>query len=211
MDDYLTRRMKTFHIGVVSVLLSVSVITALSQTHQAALEIQFSRLMKTLVFERNLKSRTGDRLVLGILYKPSVPESEKSRNEIVRLVKSSSRTIQGNLLTVVSVEFSQGADLGEACERMGVDVMFITPMRSIDLKSITEVSRKKKIVTLTGVPEYASSGVAVGVEMELGRPKLIINLPQAVAEGCDFDSRLLKMARVLREDSLHFQVKGLPQ
>ena len=58
---------------------------------------------------------------------------------------------------------------------------------------------------LGGSPEvaarYGGGGgplVAVGITLQQSRPSLIINLPAARAEGSDFSSQLLKLAKVIR-------------
>ena len=79
----------------------------------------------------------------------------------------------------------------------GADVLYITPMRAVDLGSITKQTRAAARVTLTGVPEYVDAGIAVGVDLQGERPRILINLAAARAEGADFDSRLLKLAKIV--------------
>jgi hypothetical protein len=47
------------------------------------------------------------------------------------------------------------------------------------------------------VPDYVGAGCAVGIGTEGEKPLIIINLPAAKAEGADFSSQLLQLAKVI--------------
>jgi iron complex outermembrane receptor protein len=62
-----------------------------------------------------------------------------------------------------------------------------------------DVSRAKKIMTLTGVPDYVELGLSVAIGIKGRKPQITINLPAAKAEGINFSSQLLKLAKVIME------------
>ena len=70
-------------------------------------------------------------------------------------------------------------------------------MDAFETEKITGVSRAKKVITLTSVPDYVESGLAVGIGVKGGKPRIIINLPAAKAEGANFSSQLLRLAKVI--------------
>ena len=67
------------------------------------------------------------------------------------------------------------------------------------MEKITNLSRDKKILTLTGVPDYVDSGLTVGIGTKGRKPRIIINLLAAKAEGADFSSGLLNLAKVVKK------------
>ena len=78
-----------------------------------------------------------------------------------------------------------------------VDALYITPVRAIAMEAITAVSQKRRELTLTGVPEFVDDGLAVGIDLHGQKPRILINLKAARAEGADFEARLLKLAKIV--------------
>lgn len=76
-------------------------------------------------------------------------------------------------------------------------VVYVTPLRSVDVAEIARISRSRGLRTVTGVPEYVEEGIAVGIGERKARPLIIINLRGARAEGSDFSSQLLNLARIV--------------
>ena len=84
-------------------------------------------------------------------------------------------------------------------EEEGIDVFYVAPLRAIEVRKIAEISRLNGIKTITGVPEYVSDGLGVGIGLLKQRPLIIINLKAARAEGSEFRSQLLKLSRVIED------------
>lgn len=161
-------------------------------------KMQLALLLKVLTFDRNLKQRAGDELVIAICYQQEYNRSVKVKDEILSVMQVSPVDKIGDLpLRFSSIDIEKD-DLAKAISKEDVDVLYITPLRSVAMKTITAVSRVEKTRTLTGVPDYVKSGLAVGIGTKEGKPLIIINLPTAKAEGADFSSELLKLAKVIQ-------------
>jgi hypothetical protein len=76
-------------------------------------------------------------------------------------------------------------------------VVYVTPLRSVNVADIAQVARSRGLRSVTGVPEYVDAGIAVGVGARKDHPLIIINLRAARAEGSDFSSQLLNLARIV--------------
>lgn len=157
-------------------------------TTQAAL---FSRI---LAFDRALAARNHGDLVIGILYQSRFRESLNTKDVLVD-VEAEARPFLG--VRYVPIEVGDGADLGTLLEANEIDVLYIAPLRAVDLADVTAVTRVRSILTFTGVPEYVAAGIAVGIGARGGRPHILINLSAARAEGADFSSELLKLAQIV--------------
>jgi hypothetical protein len=74
-------------------------------------------------------------------------------------------------------------------------VVYIMPGTS-SLKSQTSA---KGVLSISGVTSYVENGsVAVGLGVEGGKPKIIVNMAQLKAEGQELSAELLKIAKVIQ-------------
>lgn len=160
-------------------------------------DVQFSLFSKILTFDRNLPARVNDSLVVGLVYQKKFRGSLIVKNKAVEATPSLKK-MGGFNSRCVEIDISDAADLAKAISKNGVDILYIAPLRAVEMEKIAAASRARQTMTLTGVPEYVESGLAVGIGMQGGKPRIIINLPAAKAEGVDFDSRLLKLAKILK-------------
>jgi hypothetical protein len=70
-------------------------------------------------------------------------------------------------------------------------------MRTVDMATITARTRRSSTITLTGVPAFVDAGLTVGTDLQGDKPRLLVNLAAATAEGAQFESRLLKLAKIV--------------
>jgi len=171
--------------------------TSYSQTMEVPVKLQLALLFKILTFDRNFKERVGDEVVIAVGYQEKHRRSLDAKDELLRVVKESSlKRIEDIPFRLVSIDMDD-TNLAGAISRNKVDILYITPLRAAKIETITDVSRAKEIMTVTGVPDYVEAGCAVGIGTEGEKPLIIINLPAAKAEGTDFSSQLLKLAKVV--------------
>jgi len=111
--------------------------------------------------------------------------------------KSPIKKVENIPIRQVSIDIDR-VDLASAVVKNNIDVLYITPLRAIGMETITSVSRAKQVLTLTGVPDYVESGLAVSIGIKGKKPQIIINLAAAKAEGVNFSSQLLKLAKVIK-------------
>jgi hypothetical protein len=78
-----------------------------------------------------------------------------------------------------------------------VRVLYVSPLRAVHLEDVALVSRAAQITTVTGVPRYVETGLAIGVDLKGERPQIVVNLAASRAEGADLTAHLLKLARVV--------------
>ncbi|MEO8200096.1 MAG: YfiR/HmsC family protein [Gemmatimonadota bacterium] len=83
--------------------------------------------------------------------------------------------------------------------RNRVDVIYVTPLRGVDLTGITVGARTWQVTTFTGVPRYVERGISLGIGIARDRPQILVNLDATRAEGSDFNSQLLRVAKVLEQ------------
>ena len=167
---------------------------------EVPLDLQTSIFLKILTFDRTLKERAWPELKIGILYRSQAKDSEKTKDDLVAILKGLKKEEVGGLpLTYSAVGFSSPEELEKTLRSEKIRVLYITPGNGEDIPSIAKISKELKILTITGVAKWVDRGISVGIGLKGRRPQIIINLPSSRAEGADFDARLLKLAKVIRD------------
>ena len=170
-----------------------------AQEMPVSTELQYKLLLKILTFDRNLETRIGDEIVIGILYQSKFRLSEITKSSWVRSIEESEIKILEDIpIRFVNIDLNEENNIAEVISRENVDILYITPLRAFNLKSITELSQSNKIITFTGVPEYTEDGIGISIGTKGNKPQIIINLDASKLEGCDFSSKLLNLARIVR-------------
>jgi hypothetical protein len=189
----------------IKILLAVLLIIQLAGTASAVemevpIDIQIPLFLKILPFDRNLKKRVGDEIVLGIVY---LEKFRKSLNVKIQLEnfleKSRENEIDDVPFRYVLINLSSLAEFKAILAREKIDIVYITPLRAIAVETLVSDCRSMGITSLTGVPAYCELGIAISIGSKGGSPLIIINLSGARSEGADFSSRLLKLARVINK------------
>lgn len=185
-------------IGLVIILTFLWTPMSRAQEMAVPVKVQIPLFLKILTFDRKLKARVGDEIVIGVVYQRKFRKSLNVKDRFVDMMNESSITKVENIpIRQVSIDIDK-TDLAGAVSRNNIDILYVAPLRALGVKTITGVSRAKRILTLTGVPDYVESGLAVGIGIKGEKPRVIINSPAAKAEGADFSSQLLKLAKVIK-------------
>ena len=183
------------------IVISILLWEATSQAQEMAVPIdaQFPLFLKMFIFDRNFKTRVGDEVVIGIVYQKKFRASLNVKNKIINEISGIfTESVEGTSVRYVPIDMGDRPDLERAVSKHNVDILYATPLRALEIGEITAVSRARKILTLTGVPDYVESGLTVGIGVKGKRPQIIINLSAAKAEEVDFNSRLLKLAKIVK-------------
>jgi hypothetical protein len=186
-------------IGVLAVLLGGG--PAHAQEMAAPAEVQIPLLFKILTFDRGLGARPpGKVIVIAVVFQTGFRASLVARNQIVDALKAmQDATISGHPVRWVAVEWKDGEQLRQALNHERTDVVYLTPVRGVELDPITRAARTGGMTTFTGVTRYVEQGLALSVGIVRERPQIIVNLPATRAEGSDFTSQLLRLCKVIQE------------
>ncbi|HVE65273.1 MAG TPA: YfiR/HmsC family protein [Thermoanaerobaculia bacterium] len=179
-------------------MLLLSAQATLAQHMPVPSPMQASLFAKILTFDRNLKARAGNDIRIGVLYQKKVRASLEAYEEFLQaMCGDRSQRIERLALNCVGIEWTNAADLDNAVARRGIRFLYVAPLRTVAVEEIVEISRARKITTLTGVPEYVEKGIALGLTLRAERPLILVDLGGSRAEGANFNSQLLKLAKVV--------------
>jgi hypothetical protein len=178
---------------------------AAAQELAVPVAVQIPILAKILNFDRRLPERAGGRLVIGVLYQSRYRASATVAADVCQVLEQLPASALGALESMqrscVAIDLDATAALDSALKRKGVRVLYVSPLRAVHLQDVAAVSRAAQITTVTGVPRYVETGLAIGVDMKGERPEIVINLAASRAEGADLTAHLLNLARVVGDQS----------
>ena len=170
-----------------------------AQDVKVPVEVQFDLLTKILVFDRNLKARVGEEIVVGVVFQSLYRASLAAKDEFLSAAeKSRDLRIDGLAIRCIAIDLKNDLPLEDVLAEDKIDVLYVAPLRAYDIRTIAAASRARRILSLTGVPEYVRNDLAVGIDAIGGKPRILINLAASKAEGCDFSSKLLNLATVIQ-------------
>jgi hypothetical protein len=163
---------------------------AVSVSMPVPADVQAALFKNIWKLDRNFDCTKGVRL--AIVYQEKYSDSVAAKDEFLASISR-----LGPHTIVVLIEAGTQRLLGDALRGGALDMIYVTPLRAVDVSEIGRISRFYRIRTITGVPEYVEAGLAVGIGIRKDRPLIIINLAQARAEGAAFSSQLLSLARIV--------------
>ncbi|MBM4166165.1 MAG: DUF4154 domain-containing protein [Ignavibacteria bacterium] len=168
-----------------------------SQDIAVPVELQVSLFTKIVSFDRKFHERAGKEMVIGVVYQNTFRNSLVVKEQFCSLLENISEgKISGILFRYVPIDFSEKSNLLQTVESESIDVLYICPLRTVELASIITVSQTHHALTFTGVPEYVERGISTGVGLKGNKPQILINLPASKAEGIEYTSQLLKLAKI---------------
>jgi hypothetical protein len=161
-------------------------------------ESQVPLLLKILSFDRNLESRAGGEIVIGVMHQTRFRRSLEARRAFEQALALGGRAEVKNIpVRAVPLCADDGSDWAARARNEAVDAVYLAPMRAMDLRGILSECRAQRWITCTGVPEYVDAGCAIGVGLQDDRAQVLVNRSSAGAEGMDLSSQLLKLARII--------------
>lgn len=185
-------------------LLLVLLLAAMSDVQDMAVPIstQYPLFLKILSYDRHLEEQAPEEIVIGVVYQDRFRESRSAKDEFMGVAQSLPipNEINGIPVRCVPIKIENAEDLAQAMQRQHAHVLYVTPLRAIELSAISSISQAQGATTLTGVPEYVQAGLAVGIDLKKDRkPSILINLAASKAEGAQFSAQLLKLVKVISE------------
>jgi hypothetical protein len=157
-------------------------------------------LLRVLAYDRNLKMRTPEAASILVAYQSGDDQSESAKNElaseITRLAKD--LRVADLPVRVTPIAYTNPDDLEAALSRMKASALFICPGLDPSVPIISTVTRRRSVLTFTGIESWSRQSLAIGLVARGGKPTVVVNLGASKAEGADLDPALLRIAEVIR-------------
>ena len=137
-------------------------------------KLQAALIMKLLAFYTNLGA---DPFTIHVIGAPGVASELK---------KLEGKT--AGKATLNGVTTSDGLPSGEA------KVVYVGK----NIKDAIAYTQSNSVLSVSGVPGYTSDGVTLGISIEAGKPKIILNLSSSKAESINWNPAILKVAATIQ-------------
>jgi hypothetical protein len=159
---------------------------------------QYSIFMKILECDREFTTHNDSSLVFAIVYQSGNKQSLNTHDDLMNIIsKSPIKTINNIPLKFISIDLSRDLNLDAALTSGKVDAIYIAPLRAYKIENIAASCHAQSILSFTGVLSYVDLGLAVSIANRGGKPQIVINLPAAKTEGANFNSQMLRLAKVI--------------
>lgn len=154
---------------------------------------------RVLGYDEALSSRVGSDFVLGVLFKKGNPASERAAQEALKAWKPiEALTIVGRPFRAIAAPFTGGAAFEALIDKERVDAAFLCEGLDGDIAAITQITRKRKVLSVGSQEAQVKAGVSLAVVPDNGKLQIVLNLPRSREEGAAFSLDLLRVARVLK-------------
>ncbi len=173
-------------------ILLAAILIATTGSVSAAVPVDVQLALFANIWRLDRNFNPNGVVTLVIVYQDGYRDSLLVKDDIVTTVQRLKLPIRCIPLEVRSADL-----LRKGLSEIHGAVVYVAPLRSIDVAEIARISRARGLRTVTGVPEYVEEGIAVGIGERKDRPLIIINLRGARAAGSDFSSPLLHLARIV--------------
>lgn len=166
-----------------------------AQDMDVPVAVQIPLFLKVLTFDRQLRARAGTEVVVAVAFQSRNRASVAAKDDALRALASVRDSVDGLPVRAVAIDLD-AENIASALTKHHLTVLYVAPLRAIDIGAIAAAARTAHVTTMTGVPEYVARGLAVGVRLQRDRPKLLVNLTASKLEGADLSAELLKLAVV---------------
>ena len=173
-------------------VLLAAVFIAATESASALVPVEVQLVLFTKIWRLDRNFDSAGVVTVVIVYQAGYRDSVLVKDDFVATVGRLKLPIR-----CIPLEVGSGELLRKGLSEIRAAVVYVTPLRSVDVAEIARISRGRGLRTITGVPEYVEEGIAVGIGERKDRPLIIINLQGARAEGSDFSSQLLSLARIV--------------
>jgi hypothetical protein len=174
---------------IIVIFLITSAAPAFAQMDVPA-SLQVALFYKIFDFDRNLTETAGQEIVIGIFYDPNTPRSKQAKQEIEEnFSKLSERKIGGKSVIIREIT---------AVEQLrGINIVYVTPGNDASINEIVKKCHLYKTLGVSGVEEYAQKGLAIAIELNDQKPRIIINKSGAELCGANLSSKIMALAQII--------------
>lgn len=154
-------------------------------------------LLKVLTYDVNFDARgVGDFVVL-VLNEPGQAQKREALVDTLKSVDVSK--VKNRPVKYVGAEFKDEASLQAEIDRTKASALLATPgMSDKFVGHLSEVAQDNQLYAVALTAAMVEKALPVGVVMANGRPQIIINVKAARGVGANFETSVLKLARVIQ-------------
>jgi hypothetical protein len=161
---------------------------------------QAALLLRVLPYDQNLAQRAQQAVTIAVVHREGNLISETYSLDISAALRDLARgtQVKGLPVRILNIGYSGSEGLAAVLAKQKLSAIYVCPGLEDALDSISDLSRKNKVLTISGREIEVRERISIGLLRRGSRPALIVNLRAATAEGADLHPDLLSLSEVLR-------------
>lgn len=157
---------------------------------------QAELVAKVAPYDRAFAGRAGDAARVLVTFRDGDGESVHAAKTLERAF-SDLGSIGGLPVQVSTAPFKGAAALAQACRDQKIAIVYVGPKLLDEAPAIATALSGGSVLSVGGDPDYVAKRIVLGFELVSGKPKLVVHLEQAKAQGVAFKAEVLKLMRVI--------------
>ena len=185
-------------VKLLAVLLLLIVNTSIAQRIKVPVDVQLKVIPKIISLNKSFSFESNENaLNIAVLYSSQQRNSKQVHEDINNNLNSGGIVVKGKLTKFLSLDISAKNNIEDYLRENKINVLYITPLRGLDVSKITSICKTASVLSISGVVEYVENDVSVILDIDDNKLKILINQKSAKSEGVDFSSRLLRIAKII--------------
>jgi hypothetical protein len=162
------------------------------ETAPVPLDVQLPAFLKALAFDRSRAEQSGE-VVIAVVFDPSHDGSPETKDQLLHIHKELTRLrVKGHAVRLVPVPFDAVGSLDPS-----VHAVLVAPLSTAALETLARESARADLLTFAVDASGVDGGLVLGMEMQNGRPRFVLNRKAATAAGASFESGFLNLCRIV--------------
>jgi hypothetical protein len=167
------------------------------QRIKAPMDVQMKIIPKVLSLDKNFASRVKGDFKIGVIYSSQQRTSVQIKNDFEDVAIKTNMLVKKSKVNAFFIDVSKITNIKKFLVDNKIDVIYVTPLRGVDISSIAKICKQEKILTVTGVLDYMQNDISVSFDIKDKKLQIVINNNAAKREGTNFSSRLLRIAKII--------------
>lgn len=185
-------------VKLIAIVFLLIVNTSIAQRIKVPIDVQLKVIPKIISLNKSFSFESNENaLNIAVLYSSQQRNSKQVYQDIEKNLNSGGIVVKGKLTNILYLDISNNNNIENFLRENKIKVLYITPLRGLDVSKITSICKTTSVLSISGVVEYIESDVSVILDIDDSKLQILINQKSAKSEGVDFSSRLLRIAKII--------------
>lgn len=159
--------------------------------------LQAAIFYKVLAYDYNIQKKTGDSITIVVV--TDGQSAGKKEALSAGFNKISGQKLGSKTVKIAAITVSGAGELESKIKSAGGDIVYLAEGSSHRVVTkLLQVAQANRLSTLCGSETLTQKGFAIGLMVENGKPKIVINLPASQKQGMKLSSKVLRLAKVIK-------------
>jgi hypothetical protein len=159
--------------------------------------LQAAIFYKVLAYDYNIQSQPGSDITIAVVIDGKT-SGQKDAIE-AGFKKIAGQKLGGKTVKIATINISNAGELDSMIASLGGDIIYVAEgSADSTIAKVIQIANQEKYATLCGSEQLTQKGLAIGLTVEDGKPRIVINLPASRSQGMKLSSKVLRLAKILQ-------------